>query len=218
MFSVLSRRDLFAGASALAAATALIGPSFSARAASSPIGSVKRMRGTAQVAREGGISAIAQGNPVYANDRLTTGTDSRLELAFADATELTLGDGTELVIDEFVYAPDQQKGRAAFSLATGVFRAVTGGIGKLQDRPFTVATKVGTIGIRGTDFWGDVGANKLFLALLGGAGVYVRNDAGEFGLSETGTAILVTSRTGRPAPAQRLTAEQLAAAQRTVAF
>jgi len=79
-------------------------------AAPSPIiGILQKVSGTATVARQDRILPAKVGLEILANDTLHTGTDGSIGLVFNDDTLLSLGPGSVLVIDEFVYSPRQGK-------------------------------------------------------------------------------------------------------------
>lgn len=123
-----------------------------ASAVAQSVGTVTRLRGDAQVAAPT-AHALAAGAGVSAGEVITTGADARLELTLSDGTLVTLGESAKLTLDEFVYRVDSNTGKAALSMAAGAFRVVTGRIAKQADHPFLVTTQLGTIGIRGTDFF-----------------------------------------------------------------
>lgn len=95
------------------------------------------------------------GQQVYLNDTIVTGANARAVVLFADETEITLGENANLVVDEFVYAPDTptaSKGR--FNIMRGAFLFASGMIGSKEKPDVVVNTMYGSIGIRGTQFWG----------------------------------------------------------------
>ena len=84
-------------------------------------------------------------------------------LVFLDDSTFSLGDSARMVIDEQVYDPDAQTGKAAFSVVQGAFTFVSGQIAKLNTDAMTVQTPVMTIGIRGTAGAGIAGAAQSVL-------------------------------------------------------
>jgi len=186
--------------------------------AADPAGHVTRIKGEASVASGGDRRALAQGAAVFASDTVATGKDARLELSMIDGTKVTLGDDSELLIDDYVYSPRGKTGRGALTLTHGVFRAVTGALAKLAGEPFRVATPVASIGIRGTDFWGEQRADRLLIALLGGKAVVVENAAGRVTLTRRNLATRVEGAGQAPTQPFALTADQLRAAVATVAW
>ncbi len=80
-------------------------------------GGVSDLHGTATADRAATQSNLALRDPIFADDILETGTQGKLRVTFSDNTELTLGPNAEVVIDEFVYAPDANQARGG--LASG---------------------------------------------------------------------------------------------------
>ena len=56
-----------------------------------------------------------------------------------------------MVIDEFVYDPDNSVRKVAVRVTKGIFRWVTGKVARKDPASMRVTLPVGTIGIRGTD-------------------------------------------------------------------
>ena len=75
---------------------------------SSPaIASVQKVNGTATVVRQGQTISAKIGLEIWENDTLRTGPDGSIGVVFNDDTLLSLGPKSVLVIDEFVFAPNQ---------------------------------------------------------------------------------------------------------------
>ena len=92
---------------------------------------------------------LAEGDEIYQQAEVYTKDHGSLELTFDDSSVLTLGPNSDLVIDEFVYAPDTNTGSSALRLGKGALRMISGSIPSGNVR---VDTPVATVGIRGTDF------------------------------------------------------------------
>ena len=135
-----------------------------------------------------------------------------------DDTVVTLGDNTRFEVRDYLVSAEFVTGNVALGLHEGVLRLVTGGLTGGPERPLVVTTPLATIGVRGTDFWGQQSAELLQVALLGGAGVYVENRAGRVEITEIGAVTSVTAPDRAPSPPLRLTAEQLEAAAATVSW
>ena len=73
-------------------------------------------------------------------------------ITLKDATVISLGPETEFAIDEYVYAPAQNKLKLGSRITKGSLNYVSGVIAKLQPDAVTVTTPSGTIGVRGTQF------------------------------------------------------------------
>lgn len=90
---------------------------------------------------------IEVGDNVYRNETISTDAQGQVQLLFVDKTSLTIGPNSEVVIDEFVYNPDQNSSTMAISMTQGVFRFVGGQASKTE--AVDVKTPQATIGIRG---------------------------------------------------------------------
>ena len=94
---------------------------------------------------------VYDGGSVYPGDTVQTGVGAKVILAFRDDSRLTLGANTQFKVDSFVY--DQKAptdGRFLGTLLQGTLRALTGLIGKANNRNVGFTTPTATIGIRGT--------------------------------------------------------------------
>jgi hypothetical protein len=89
------------------------------------------------------------GNEVVYRELLQTVEDGALHVHLVDATELRLGSGSSVMLDEFVYDPDADTGTLVATVAIGVARFITGATGKGR---FIVETPVATVTPRGTEF------------------------------------------------------------------
>lgn len=94
---------------------------------------------------------LVNGASVYPGDVVETGVAARGVLAFRDDSRLTLGATSRFRIDSFVFdEKNPGEGRFLTSLLRGSLRALTGLIGKANNRNITFTTPTATIGIRGT--------------------------------------------------------------------
>jgi len=90
------------------------------------------------------------GMDIFLEDRVVTGEAARLQVLLLDETVFTVGPGTDLVIDRFVYDPERGTGEMAAGMTTGFLRYVSGRIGAEAPENVTIETPAGTLGIRGT--------------------------------------------------------------------
>jgi hypothetical protein len=132
-------------------ALAIGGEAFSA-APSPIIGTLQRVSGTASVVRQDQILPAKAGLEIQANDTLRTGTDGSIGVVFHDDTFLSLGPGSVLVIDEFVYAPRQGKLSLVFRMMKGTAVYLSGLIAKLAPDSVHFVTPSASVGVRGTKF------------------------------------------------------------------
>ncbi len=187
-------------------------------------GQVERQKGTTSRSAAAGTIDLVQGARVYVGDEIRTGPGARLQIRFEDQSMLTLGEDARITIDQLVYAPSSDSSQA-LAIAQGVFRFVTGQIGKLAPRSVSVTTPVATIGIRGTVFLGGEltvgmppGQPHYGFQITEGA-IEVTSPAGSVVLDEPGEGtFLPLTRVAAPTPVRQWTEEEAAEAQAALAF
>lgn len=179
-----------------------------------PLGDALRTKGDTAKKFEETRTLLSSGDPLFENERVLTGTNSRVEVRFEEGTMLYLGDDTDLLIEKWLYE-DGQRGTALFNLTQGVFRMVSGQINKTANSSFQVRTPIATIGVRGTDFWGQQTKDSLLMALLDNGRLDIQTQTQTITLTEPLTAVLIErgKTFGEPF---KLTDEQLAAAVKTI--
>ena len=170
----------------LPAILALIASLSGAHAAGdTPVGSISDVEGAAEIVSAGQSTGAAEGAGVRLNDELTTGADGHLQVTFRDDTVLTLGQDARVVVDRYVFDPEQGVGDVLLTTTQGAFRFATGRIKELSEKNITVATPVAEIGIRGTEFWGGPVDGEYSVLLLTGE-INVKNQAGTVTLNKPG--------------------------------
>jgi hypothetical protein len=88
------------------------------------------------------------GKSIFFNERINTTTSGLVQVLLVDGSTFTVGPGSDLVIDKFVYDPKKGTGQIAASFSKGVMRFVGGKISK-QEGGVAVETPAGTLAIRG---------------------------------------------------------------------
>jgi hypothetical protein len=116
------------------------------------VGTVVSVEGVAAVQRAGVSTPAREGLPVAEADVLLTGADGRLAVILQDDTRLTLGPGSELRVDRFVYEPVQGRLALVIRMARGVVAYASGKIARLAPDAVRFETPVAAVGIRGTRF------------------------------------------------------------------
>ncbi len=149
--------------------------------------------------------ALRPGGDIFFKDRIATKRGGSAQLTFLDRSTLSVGENSDLVIDEFVYDPGAS-GTMRATLSKGVLRFVGGDIS--HGGGATVNTPAVTIGIRGgiatigyvkdgadLDAIPGVPANFHGGAIVvnGYGQMTVRNRASEVVLSRPGFAVFVGS-------------------------
>ncbi len=114
----------------------------------------------------GAPRALASGDSVFRNERVSTGVDSSAQLMFLDETNLSIGPSSQVVLDRFVYNPDGTVSDLGLNATKGAFRFISG-----SSRPqnYNINTPVATIGVRGTILDIIVEASRAIVILVEGA-------------------------------------------------
>jgi hypothetical protein len=95
---------------------------------------------------------LVDGGGVYPGDVVETGQGTQAVLAFRDESRVTVGAISRFRVDSFVFDnKNAGEGRMLTSLLKGTVRALSGLIGKANNKNVTYSTSTATIGIRGTD-------------------------------------------------------------------
>lgn len=118
------------------------------------IGKVSLLKGEASLERAGQKLSLKNGIGIEEKDTIRTSKDAQIQLIFEDKTVITLGSESEFKVEE--YLSETTKPKAKFKFNQGVFKTITGQIGKTAPENFTLETKTATIGIRGTVIGGVV--------------------------------------------------------------
>jgi hypothetical protein len=113
-----------------------------------PIGTVAAVKpdafGAAPNAAE---QTLAIGAGLVENEKIRTTAEGTANVIFADRSTLTVGKGSEVTLDKFVYDPQAKSGGIALSLTQGALRFVGGQLSKTGD--VQVKTPTATMTIRG---------------------------------------------------------------------
>ena len=91
-------------------------------------------------------AAVVQGDSVFVNETLSTGADGKANLVLNDNSNVTVGPGSTIKLDDFVYSGAKQPGTVSFSITKGTLRFTTGDASK---RAYTIWTPTAAIGARG---------------------------------------------------------------------
>lgn len=121
-----------------------------------PIGYVKTVTPDASIITGGKPAAAVVGSAVRIGDTLHTGRGGSMGVTFRDDTIMSIGADTDIVVDEYLYAPGQDALKLVASLARGTLNYVSGVIARLRPEAVLIKTPTGTIGVRGTHFAASV--------------------------------------------------------------
>jgi len=116
------------------------------------IGKIKISKGEVVVTRSGKEMPVRIDDLLYQNDTIRTGADGAVGIIFEDNTVLSLGPQSELVINEYVFAPEKGALSMMTSMLRGTATYLSGIIGRQSPESVKFQTPDATIGIRGTQF------------------------------------------------------------------
>jgi hypothetical protein len=90
---------------------------------------------------------MAQGDALFVNEAVSSGADGKANLVLNDSSNVTIGPGSTIKLDDFIYSGPNQHGTVALSMLNGTLRFTTGDANK---RAYTIWTPTAAIGVRGT--------------------------------------------------------------------
>jgi hypothetical protein len=191
--------------------------SIEVRAAEPTVGMVTRVENEATIISGGADATALVGTVLHLKDELRTGIDARLEVTFRDRTTLTLGENATVVIDRYVFDPDQSVGEASIDAAKGAVRFATGQMKSLTTKNISVSTSVATLGVRGTDLWTGP-FKRHYGALAVEPEVLISNQGGSVALSAAGQGTEIVSASIAPTAPRFWTSAEIAEALKTTDF
>jgi hypothetical protein len=136
-------------------------------------------------------SQINIGKSIFFSERINTTTSGLVQVLLVDGSTFTVGPGSDLVIDKFVYDPKKQSGEVVASFSKGVMRFVGGKISK-NEQGVTVKTPAGALAIRGGMAQGN---GKVWSFLFGTAMTFKANSGKTYTVYEPGYTLDLTSGT-----------------------
>jgi len=95
---------------------------------------------------------LTTGSKIYYGDTIIVKEKSNAQILLLDETALTVGEKSELTIDDFVYDPKSKVGKIVSNIKVGTVRIITGEISKQNPDNLEVNVPSGSIGARGTEF------------------------------------------------------------------
>ena len=132
------------------------------------IGTIMAMSGEVKVKRLAYSTLLdaKNGMELLRDDEVLTQARSRAQIILKDDTIVTIGANSSFAFEDVVL--DGNNSKMNMRANRGFFRSVTGQIGKLAPERFKIKTASATIGIRGTDFSGNIVGNKAILKCYSG--------------------------------------------------
>jgi hypothetical protein len=126
------------------------------------------------------------GNSVVYNERIDTSGSGVVQVLLLDGSTFTVGPGSSLVIDRFVYDPKSGTGALVASFSKGALRFVGGKLSK-NEPGVKVKTPAGELTVRGGMFQGWIaGPNKALITFLYGKHLSIARGGQVYTLNETG--------------------------------
>ena len=173
---------------------------------SAAIGSVVEQEGVTSVERQGEESDLEEGSDVEFMDTVKTGKGN-LGITFIDDTNVAVSAQSSLVIDDFVYDPNNaDNSKLALKVAAGTVRYASGNVAKLAKQNVDIRTPTAKILVRGTAFSmtvDEIGQSLIILLpnVDGTVGeIDVESDVGIVTMTRAFQATTVKSRETKPSP------------------
>lgn len=116
----------------------------------SPAGRIKVVAGDAVIVRASGTVPAQNGAAVYQSDSLRTGKDGRVGITLSDDTQVSIGPGSEVRLDSFLFEPGQGQLALVLKFIRGTAAYVSGQIAKLAPDAVRLETPAAIVGVRGT--------------------------------------------------------------------
>jgi hypothetical protein len=116
------------------------------------IGKITFLKGGVTLTNKATSRSAKVGLMLQEGDTIQTQKASVVKIIFKDKTIVSIGSKTHFSIDEYLFDEASNQNHVNFSAQKGIFRMVTGKIGKLAPKKFKLKTKTATMGIRGTIF------------------------------------------------------------------
>ena len=107
----------------------------------------------------GTVRTAEAGGNVAAGDRIETGTSGHVHLRMVDGGYLSVRPGSRFVVEQYETAPGATAIR--LRLDEGVVRSITGAAARENKHRFRLNTPLAAIGVRGTDFVVQAGAEGM---------------------------------------------------------
>ena len=193
--------------------------------AQTPVGRASRITGdqvSSAQAPGAPVRKLAEGDSLFAGERIRTGAGTVLQIEFTDKSRFTLGPNAEFEVEKYFQAAGGVSGEEAFTsrVFKGAFRYVSGLIARNKRQNVRINVAVATIGIRGTHFEGEVTERQekggktvdasAKIALLepegsdAGNAIVVENKFGSVVIDKPGFGTEIPDEKSPPSPVKRM--------------
>ena len=115
-------------------------------------GTVKTLKGTATIERNGNKTPAIVGSRILASDRISTGAESSIGITLRDNTLLSAGPNAVLELKQFAFNPTTHAGTIDATVQRGSLGVVSGKIAKASPEQVRFNTPSVSLGVRGTEF------------------------------------------------------------------
>ena len=113
---------------------------------------------------------LFSGSKIFYGDTIVVKSKSNAQILFLDETVMTVGENTELTIDDFVYDPQTNNGNFITNIKSGVVKTISGKISETNPENLEIKIPNGSLGVRGTEFLVSLNEKKESTVLLLGPG------------------------------------------------
>jgi hypothetical protein len=138
---------------------------------------IPAFNGKAEITRDGKIIDVVVGIKIKTHDSIKTYDKTKLQLMFKDKTRITIGKNSQFSVEDYLFDEEKpNKVKATFRFSKGLFRTISGKIGKLNKNKFKIKVKSATIGIRGTEFVVLVTKSNTKISVSHGAIYFTKNN------------------------------------------
>lgn len=119
------------------------------------IGKITAIEGKVLIERNNTKIGAVLGYEIEEKDIISTQVNSKIKITFIDNTIITIGKESSLNVEEYIFNASTKEAKTELNVLKGAFHTITGQIGKVNPDKFKLKTKSASIGIRGTEFYGD---------------------------------------------------------------
>ena len=125
---------------------------FIAETSLAEIGKINTLEGpTVSIKRNKDVLEGNKDSDIESMDTVET-KNSTVNISFKDSTKVVIKENSKLLIDDFVFNPNQSGGKLGLKVGFGTVRYASGQIAHANPQSVDIQTPTATIAVRGTDF------------------------------------------------------------------
>lgn len=159
--------------------------------------------------RTGTTAPLRPGAILRPGDEISTGPAARALVQLSDGSRVKLGADAKVRLDRLESGRAAEPFRAVLAVLTGAFRFTTEVLARERRREVDIRFGTITAGIRGTDLWGKVGAERDLVCLIEGHITASREGSPAADLTRPRSAYVAAP--GQDGAVQEVSTEQLTA-------